>query len=1353
MRLVGALLLALFFAPFPLAAQEKGDDRRALLGSNAEGTRFMIGFMQNETDGICGSDYGQRLVSVASRFQALVRVTLPSGGGTWQRQLQPGEVYSFEVSRQYECTGEGVFRKGIEITSDRPVSIYCYNGQYATADGYLALPIDAWGTQYLAASYPVDFYPANPTDQSYLCLTWPRGGELAAIAAEDSTIVSVYPKTMTLLGLPAGRPYTKVLARGDIFQVQDGGSVPGFSDLTGSTIVSNKPIGLLSGHVRTSLPVRFPTKDHLIEMIPPRNTLGKRYFLVPYGGRLGGDLVRVIASTTGLTQVTVTGTTGATQNYTLADLGEFIDINLTQVSIVTATEPVLVAQYSRSAGNDPRNSSVGPNQRYPIAFDPYMIIVTPEEQFVNAAVFQTMSNISTSGAYNNGGLYPNPRQQYDRHYLTVVGERDSFATILLNDQTLASQPGYTSGIIPNTPYAWATVDVADGRIHRLEGVALFGGYVYGLGQVDSYGWPVGAGLRKFDIPDANPPHLSARKVCGKWEVVTTEPGPFETGLRDVWLDTSWSRNVTFQKVLIIRGDEFSLGTLKVIDPLQPGRGRVIAEDLAGNRDTIELQISSDLVTLSRDSVYIRGAEVSTLYRNGVRVTNPNTDTMLLSDALLALRKGFLLEGTYRNVAIPPGGFVDIVVIFGTQVRGNQHDTLVLTINCTEWRIPLLATMGVPGIGTEDLDFGAVRKGKSRCLELHVRSTGETPLRLDSFRITARNFSVTRALDTVIILAPGADTTIIVCFSPDSVGLFDGTVTFFGNADTTAVGRLTGRGVYPALETAGYDFGRLQSGDSLCQPIPIINVGSDTAHITGLEMEDSTVFSYDLSVFPRDLAPGDTMWVPVCFKPDREARFISDFRVRNTDGLETGDSVIGRGYRLRASINGYDWRERRVGSRSDTVVFVRNLSSSPLDVTSVWISDGDIGDFAVEQLQGVTPLAAGDSLPISVSFLPMLPGDRSCFIRAATSSRETPEVFAVLQGFALQPMASDRLDFSGDPIYACGVQSGSLTVYNEGNMVLTLDSVTLQGSPAGATALNGDYRGSTIFPGDSLVVSFAVHPDGFPGPVVGTLLWSFAELPGLFSDSFRLEQTIPQSYGVLLSTPTSVGVGSGFDLIVAVDSVRWKNEVEGEVLLRVEYNPTVVRFNLARWAQRVDSIDRAPGAVWRPVGAPTFDGLGAIVLRFAPLPPSALDSGTMFAPLPFDGFIGNSLRDTFRVRLVPERSECALAGVDSIPYSVDSICMLSLRLIDFTGPSYALRQNNPNPASGKTSIEFVVGMEGVTRLELFDATGTLIRRLVDAPLPAGRYAVEVDLKNLPSGVYYYRLESGPYGAIRRLMVAQ
>ena len=71
----------------------------------------------------------------------------------------------------------------------------------------------------------------------------------------------------------------------------------------------------------------------------------------------------------------------------------------------------------------------------------------------------------------------------------------------------------------------------------------------------------------------------------------------------------------------------------------------------------------------------------------------------------------------------------------------------------------------------------------------------------------------------------------------------------------------------------------------------------------------------------------------------------------------------------------------------------------------------------------------------------------------------------------------------------------------------------------------------------------------------------------------------------------------------------------------------------------------------------------------------------------------------------------------------------------------LLPNTPNPFNPSTTIEFAVGLDATTKLEIFDARGAVVTTLVDAFLQPGVYRVEWDASSYPSGLYYYRLTSG------------
>ncbi len=71
----------------------------------------------------------------------------------------------------------------------------------------------------------------------------------------------------------------------------------------------------------------------------------------------------------------------------------------------------------------------------------------------------------------------------------------------------------------------------------------------------------------------------------------------------------------------------------------------------------------------------------------------------------------------------------------------------------------------------------------------------------------------------------------------------------------------------------------------------------------------------------------------------------------------------------------------------------------------------------------------------------------------------------------------------------------------------------------------------------------------------------------------------------------------------------------------------------------------------------------------------------------------------------------------------------------------LGQNSPNPFSRATVISFSLPKAGYVDLRVYDLIGQEVATLVDGELPAGEHHVDFDRRNLPSGVYFYRLNAG------------
>ncbi len=83
--------------------------------------------------------------------------------------------------------------------------------------------------------------------------------------------------------------------------------------------------------------------------------------------------------------------------------------------------------------------------------------------------------------------------------------------------------------------------------------------------------------------------------------------------------------------------------------------------------------------------------------------------------------------------------------------------------------------------------------------------------------------------------------------------------------------------------------------------------------------------------------------------------------------------------------------------------------------------------------------------------------------------------------------------------------------------------------------------------------------------------------------------------------------------------------------------------------------------------------------------------------------------------------------------------------------FALFQNYPNPFNPATTIRYDVPRAGAVRLEVIDLAGRQVALLVDNVLPAGRHTVNFGARNLPSGVYLYRLSGEGFETTKKLLL--
>jgi hypothetical protein len=83
----------------------------------------------------------------------------------------------------------------------------------------------------------------------------------------------------------------------------------------------------------------------------------------------------------------------------------------------------------------------------------------------------------------------------------------------------------------------------------------------------------------------------------------------------------------------------------------------------------------------------------------------------------------------------------------------------------------------------------------------------------------------------------------------------------------------------------------------------------------------------------------------------------------------------------------------------------------------------------------------------------------------------------------------------------------------------------------------------------------------------------------------------------------------------------------------------------------------------------------------------------------------------------------------------------------------LFQNYPNPFNPVTTIRFDLPKSGEVQLVVYDILGRKVATLLNKKMPAGRYELNWDAKNCPSGLYFYRLFVGEFQDVKKMLLVK
>jgi RHS repeat-associated protein len=412
-----------------------------------EGTDFWLAFSTNHVDSVEANLF----VYISSEFDTTGTLTIPLQGISIPFSISAGSLTRVDLDPE-QWAKSTIFvaqDKGIHITTEHKSVVYALNQKQESTDGFLVLPTDTLGKVYRAMTY--------------------EGGQITFVATKDNTQVDLVLSEDILRRHSNNERYSKgethsfTLNEGEAYvfsnNLYSGGS------MAGSVISSSHPIAIFSGNYCVNVPTSIRACDHLVEQMIPVHSLGQRFLTTPFAMRFGGDLVRIIA-TFDDTRVVVNGEYLDTIN-----AGEWLDDTFNVSSVLETNHPVLAAQFSKGLEIDyEENQAFG---------DPFMLMLTPEEQMVSRYQFTTTDR---DISYN---------------FVNVIADQTALNDLMMDGAAVDLNAFNQIG---STQYYAAQIQVQEGA-HILESTEPFIATIYGYGSAESYGYQGGLNLPRFSDSD------------------------------------------------------------------------------------------------------------------------------------------------------------------------------------------------------------------------------------------------------------------------------------------------------------------------------------------------------------------------------------------------------------------------------------------------------------------------------------------------------------------------------------------------------------------------------------------------------------------------------------------------------------------------------------------------------------------------------------------------------------------------------------------------------------------------------------------------------------------------------------
>ena len=364
------------------------------------------------------------------------------------------------VTSSHDDQGKGIHL----VTSSDRVTVIGQTLAPISIETFLCLPItNLCVDEYVYYGISIPSLNTFRTAQSYVLVVGTEDNTIMKLTVTQPVTISVRNSTVNLT---AGIQYSFVINKLQTVLI---GSA---DDLTGTKLVTDKPVSVLSGHQCSTGPTNTTYScDHLTEQIPPTTLWGRVYYTAPLATRRSYTIKVLAAYNSTVVDIYCNNTR---ESYIISE-GESVNktLSLQEYCVINSSGEIMVGQISHGFQDDNDEDDIG---------DTMMTLVPATNQYSNKFQFSTLLQGQSDYTHYINIIVLAQYYQPDMIYLISGGENRSLDThqwipIMVNDVTEAYS---------------LQINVSEGVVEvvHIKTSAMISIIAYGFSDSHGYGHPV-----------------------------------------------------------------------------------------------------------------------------------------------------------------------------------------------------------------------------------------------------------------------------------------------------------------------------------------------------------------------------------------------------------------------------------------------------------------------------------------------------------------------------------------------------------------------------------------------------------------------------------------------------------------------------------------------------------------------------------------------------------------------------------------------------------------------------------------------------------------------------------------------